>query len=69
MNDDFVARILADYGAVCQPNPDPELEAVRTAVLIEGVFDVVLSDAEIDPGQLGSASGVAALVNRQRELN
>jgi hypothetical protein len=69
VNDDFAARILTDYGAVCQPNPDPELEAVRTAVLIEDVFDVVLSDAEIDPGLLGSASGVVAMVNRHREPN
>ena len=41
---------------------DPELEAVRAAILVEDVFDVVLSDAEIDAVVLGDARAVAALV-------
>ena len=45
---------------------DPELEAVRAAILLEDVFDVTLSDADIDPAVLADAPAVAALVARLR---
>ena len=38
------------------PDTDPELEAVRAAILVEDVFGVVLSDAEIDPAVLADPS-------------
>ena len=48
MNRDIIEQILRDYEAFRRPDTDPELEAVRAAILIEDVFDVTLSDADID---------------------
>lgn len=62
MNRNAVEQVLRDYHALRRPDTDPELEAVRAAILVEDVFDVVLSDAEIDPAVLGDAGAVAALV-------
>jgi hypothetical protein len=61
-----VARVLADYAALPRCDADPELAAVHAAILIEDVFGVTLSDAEIDPAVLADASAVAALVARLR---
>lgn len=66
MNHDIVEQILREYGVLRPPDARPELEAVRVAILIEDVFGVVLSDAEIDPAVLASAPAVAALVTRHR---
>ena len=66
MNRDIVEQVLRDYGALRRPDADPELEAVRAAILLEDVFEVVLSDAEIDPAVFADPSAVAALVARLR---
>jgi hypothetical protein len=66
VNSDLVEQILRDYDALYRPDIDPELEAVRAAILIEDAFGVVLSDSEIDPAVLADARAVAALVNRLR---
>ncbi len=67
MKHDSVADVFRDYAALRQPGTDSELEAVRTAILLEDVFGIVLSDAEIDPTVLADPSAVAALVARLRE--
>jgi hypothetical protein len=61
-----VEQILRDYQALRCPDADAGLEAVRAAILIEDVFDVVLSDADIDPAVFADPSAVAALVARLR---
>jgi hypothetical protein len=66
MNEDIVEQVLRDYGAPPRPDGDPELEAVRLAILLEDVFGVVLSDAEIEPALLADTAAVAALVVRLR---
>ena len=66
MNDDAVEQVLQDYDSLRHPDADPELEAVRAAILVEDVFDVVLSDADIDPSMLADASAMAALVGNLR---
>ena len=66
MNRDTVEQVLRDYHALRRPETDPELEAVRAAIFVEDVFDVVLSDTEIDPAVLADASAVATLVARLR---
>ena len=66
MNRDIVEQVLRDYDALRRPDTDPELEAVRVAILLEDVFEVALSDVEIDPAVFGDASAVAALVARLR---
>lgn len=62
MNRDLVEQILTDYDALRRPGTDPELEAVRAAIMLEDVFGITLSDAEIDPGVLADSPAVAALV-------
>lgn len=66
MNRDIIEQILRDYEAFRRPDTDPELEAVRSAILIEDVFDVTLSDADIDQALFGDGSAIAALVARLR---
>ncbi len=61
---DIIEQVLSDHAAIRRGNADPELEALRAAILIEDVFGVVLSDAEIDPAVLADASALAALVGR-----
>ena len=62
MNRDLVEQVLRDYDALRRPGTDPELEAVRAAIMLEDVFGITLSDAEIDPGVLADSAAVAALV-------
>ncbi len=64
MNRDIVAQALRDYEALRRPGTDPELEAVRLAILLEDVFDILLPDTEIDPAVLADSSTVAAWVAR-----
>jgi hypothetical protein len=66
VNRDIVEQVLRDYDALRRPDTDPELEAVRAAILLEDVFEVALSDAEIDPAVLVDASAVSSLVARLR---
>ena len=66
MNPEITEQAFQDYGALRRPDTDLELEAVRAAILIEDLFEVTLSDAEIDPAVLVDASAVAALVTRLR---
>jgi hypothetical protein len=63
---DIVEQVLRDYSALRCSDTDPELEAVRAAILIEDVFAVTLSDAQIDPATLADVPAVAALVARLR---
>jgi hypothetical protein len=65
---EVTARVLRDYEAVRERNTDSALEAVCTAILVEDVFGVVLSDAEIDPAVLADPSAVAELVSRRRSV-
>jgi hypothetical protein len=63
---DLVEQVLRDYAALRRGDVDPELEAVRTAILLEDLFDITLPDNEIDPALLANAPAVAALVARLR---
>ena len=66
MNRDIVEQVLRDYDALRRPDTDRELEAVRAAIMLEDVFGIALSDAEIDPAVLAGSAAVAALVARLR---
>jgi hypothetical protein len=63
---DQVEEVLRDYAAMRHPETDPGLEAVRTAILLEDIFGIVLTDTEIGPPVLAGFSAVAALVARLR---
>jgi hypothetical protein len=64
MDRESVMRVLREYDALLEPEADAQLEAVRTAVLVEDVFGVSLPDAEIDPAVSADPSAVADLVVR-----
>jgi hypothetical protein len=66
VNRDIVEQVLRDYDALRRPDTDPELEAVRAAILLEDVFEVALSDTEIDPAVLADTAAMAVLVARLR---
>ncbi len=66
MNVDIAEQVLRDYLALRCPDTNPELEAVRTAILLEDVFGITLPDAEIDPAVLSDSRTVTALVARLR---
>jgi hypothetical protein len=66
VNADIVEQVLRDYDALRRPDIDPELEAVRVAIVLEDVFDVALSDTEIDPAALTDGPATAAMVARLR---
>jgi hypothetical protein len=62
---DLVAEVLRGAEELRDPDGDPALEAVRTAILLEESLGVVLSDADIDPAVLGDPVAVAELVERR----
>lgn len=66
MNHDIVEQVLRDYKALRRPGADPELEAVSIAIMLEDVFDITLSDADIHPAVLADSADVAALAARLR---
>lgn len=62
--DEQVDRALAEYARLRDPAGDRHLEAVKAAIFLEDVFDVVLREDEIDPDQLGTAEGMRAVLAR-----
>ena len=66
MDRDVIEQVLRDHAALGRGDADPELEAVRAAILIEDVFDVTLSDSDIDAVLLADASAVMAMIARLR---
>jgi hypothetical protein len=58
---DLVAQVLRDAEALREPDADPDLEAVRTAILLEDSLGIVLTDEDIDPRVLGDPAAVARL--------
>ena len=66
MTPDEVDRLLEEYDATREADADPQLEAVRAAVFVEDVFDVTLSDDEIDPAVLCHPAALRALLAGKR---
>lgn len=65
MNRDILEEVLQHYEVLRRPDTDPELAAVHAAILLEDVFGITLSDAEIDPAVFADSSAVAVLVARR----
>jgi len=59
---DLVAQVLRDAEGLRDPGADPDLEAVRTAILLEESLGVVLTDDDIEPDVLGDPAALARLV-------
>jgi serine O-acetyltransferase len=62
--DEQVDRALAEYARLRDPAGDRQLEAVKAAIFLEDVFDVVLREDEIDPDRLGTPEGMRAVLAR-----
>jgi hypothetical protein len=62
---DLVAQVLRESEALRDPDADPDLEAVRTAILLEDSLGFVLTDDDIAPDVLGDLAAVARLVERR----
>ena len=56
-------RFLSEFERLRTQGADPALEAVRTAILVEDVFGIVLSDDQIDPRTLGSSESLRELIS------
>jgi hypothetical protein len=65
LDPEVVAQVLREAEALRDPDADPDLEAVRTAILLEDALGVVLTDDDITPGVLGDPDAVARLVERR----
>ena len=59
-----VERALAEYARLRDPGGERQLEAVKAAVFLEDVFQIVLRDDEIDPDHLGTVEGMRAALAR-----
>lgn len=59
-----VEDVLARISALDDVHGDPQLRAVRTALLLEDFFGITLSDAEIDPVELGDPTVIRQLLAR-----
>jgi hypothetical protein len=64
LDPELVDQVLREAEDLRDPDADPELEAVRTAILLEDSFGIVLSDDDIAPGVLDDPVAVARLLGR-----
>lgn len=67
MTDDLVDRLMAEC-AHLRPVEDPELDALRRAVLVEDVLGVTVSDDEMDLEHLADPDSLRALAARPAPL-
>ncbi len=61
-----VEQVLFELEELRDPTGDPELEAVKAAILLEDSLGITLTDDDIDPSLLADPSSVAQLVARRR---
>ena len=61
----LVEQVLRDYEALRDPDADPDLEAVRTAILLEDSLGIVLTEDDITPDVLGDLAAVTSLLERR----
>jgi hypothetical protein len=62
-----VEHLLEELELLPDPDADPELEALKIAILLEDSLDIVLDDHDLDRLRLDGSSAVAGLVVRHRE--
>jgi hypothetical protein len=66
MTRESLSEIFAEYERSGRRGRDPELEAVRIAILTEDLLDIVLSDAELDPQELCRPGALDRLAERRQ---
>lgn len=65
MTNEWVDKALDDFAKSHASSGDATLDAVQTAIFLEDVFEVVLSDAEINVQNLGSPEAVRRMLARR----
>jgi hypothetical protein len=65
LDPELVAQILRDAEGLRDPDADPDLEAVKTAILLEDSLGIALTDDDITPDVLGDPAAVASLVEQR----
>jgi hypothetical protein len=65
LDPELVAQVLREAEELRDPEADPELEAVRTAILLEDTFGVGLTDDDITPEVLADPAAVARLLEKR----
>lgn len=56
-------RLLAEFAHQRTATGDADLDALRTAILVEDTFGIVLSDEQLDPSVLGDPAALRALLD------
>lgn len=56
-------RLLSELAHQRTESDDPELDALRTAILVEDTFGIVLSDEQLDPSVLSDPAALRALLD------
>lgn len=62
-----VERLLQEWAALRDPDLDPDLEALRGAILLEDAFGVTFRDEELDLALLSDPDTLVDLLGRRRE--
>jgi hypothetical protein len=62
VRDGLIERVLGEYQELGETNGDPQLQAVRTAIFVEDVFGVVLTDEQITPAVVGDDAALRGLL-------
>jgi hypothetical protein len=60
--EELVGQVVGDAAALQEPDADPQLEALRIAVLLEDVFGIVLADDDIGAALTADPAAVVRLV-------
>lgn len=69
MLDEWVNQALDEHTRLVERQQDPELRAVMTALFLEDLTGVVLTDEEIDPGLLSSQESVRQLLRSKARMS
>jgi hypothetical protein len=64
-----VERIMRECALLRDGDEDPVLTAIKTAIILEDVFGVVLGDAELQPEIMGDPEAVRALLASSSRLS
>lgn len=62
MTDGLIDRFLSECEDLGLRDADPQLDAVRMAILVEDVFGVVLTDEQISPAVVGDRGALRNLL-------
>ena len=66
MDPDRVDQVLTDFFDLPVVHADVELESIKTALMLEDVFGVRLSDDDIGSNSLSTAAEIKELLTRRQ---